>query len=161
MTAAVNPISAGEGLTPRSRHKTPANNVCFGFLNVLTKRFASGVRNPFHNICNTRWRAQKKTGVVGDSALRAIAMGKKNQQLAVGLSDPVQAALLKAAARQLRCSKPEENAEGLHPIFTPGLGQVVDCQVKIFINVSTHFLRVTGFHLRPRFCLVPHELLFW
>lgn len=72
----------------------------------------------------------KKTGLVGDSALRAIAMGKKNQQLAAGLSDPVQAALLKAAARQMRCSKPEENAEGLHPIFTPGLGQVVGCQVK-------------------------------
>eukprot|EP00435_Cladocopium_sp_Y103_P023463 s332_g5.t1 len=41
-------------------------------------------------------------------------MGKKNLQLDEGLADPVQAALLKAAARQMRCSKekPEEKAEG-------------------------------------------------
>ena len=69
---------------------------------------------------------KKLVGVVGDSALRAIAMGKKNLELDTGLSDPVQAALLKAAARQMRCSKekPEEKAEGLHSIFTPGLGKV-------------------------------------
>ena len=68
----------------------------------------------------------KKLGrVVGDSSLRAFAMGKTNLQPDVGLSDPAQAALQKAAQRQMRCSKKPEKAEGLHLIFTPGLGQVV------------------------------------
>lgn len=81
---------------------------------------------------------------VVDSVLRAFAMGKKNPHPEMtALSDPVQAALLKAAARKMRClkeDKPGEKAGELHPIFTSRLGRVVEFQVIILPSPFWHNL---------------------
>ena len=120
---------AGEGKISRSKHQMQSSNYVF----------ISG-----HCIFTTCVDCKAQKGSVVDFALKSFAMGRKNSPPeTTTLSESVQEALLKAAARKKRCSKedqPHEEAGGLHPICITGLGQVVEFQVKIFPTQFWHNL---------------------